>query len=139
VNAALKQAIARLLQQKDDLPVTHVLPCDALLDEYEQRLEIGFHQDFRDFIKQVGYASCNGLENLTLSQEPLNDGDLLEYSRYAREIGVPKDWLPIMHDNGDYFCLKPDGTVVFWSHNGTTDEQWNNLAAWIENVWLDGN
>jgi len=134
----IEQAAHRLLKYKeDDLVFSPKLPTDTLLNDYEKRLGLCFHPDFRYFIKKVGYASCNGLSNLTLG-EPLLD-DLLEYSQYAREIGVPYDWLPIMHDNGDYFCLKPDGTVVFWSHNGAVDEQWDNLAAWIEDVWIGGN
>jgi len=135
---SLKQAVEYLLEHKDDnLIFTPTLPTDALLADYEKRLGLCFHPDFRYFIKKVGYASCNGLSNLTLGEPRLDD--LLEYSQYAKEIGVPHDWLPIMHDNGDYFCLKPDGTVVFWSHNGLVDEQWDSLADWIEDVWVDGN
>lgn len=56
----------------------------------------------------------------------------------AREVGVPEDWVPLCEDNGDYYCITPTGEIVYWSHNGATDEQWANLAAWISAVWIGG-
>jgi hypothetical protein len=28
------------------------------------------------------------------------------------------------------------GEVVFWSHEGATDERWPDLATWIREVWI---
>src|SRR5262249_51831625 len=52
------------------------------------------------------------------------------------EMELPKKLLPICEDNGDYYCMNAKGEVVFWSHNGSTDEKWKNLATWIEEVWI---
>jgi hypothetical protein len=52
-------------------------------------------------------------------------------------MGVPRDLLPFIEDNGDYFCLTSDGEVVYWSHNGSTDERWPTMAAWHQQVCVD--
>jgi len=39
----------------------------------------------------------------------------------------------------DYYCIDNQGRIRFWSHNGTTDESWKNLATWIEDVWIGEN
>jgi hypothetical protein len=53
------------------------------------------------------------------------------------DMELPRDLLPFCEDNGDYYCLAADGTVKFWSHNGTTDESWSDLATWIKEVWIE--
>ena len=41
-------------------------------------------------------------------------------------------------DNGDFYCINRTGEVVYWSHNGATDERWPNLATWISEAWISG-
>jgi len=139
VNNDLQRAIARLAQLKDDLPVAFDIPSDELVNHYESCLGLHFHQDFRYFIKNLGYASYNGLENLTIEQPAASYGDLLKCNMQAREMGMPQNLLAFVEDNGDYFCLQADGSVVFWSHNGPVKEHWPNLADWMEDVWINGN
>jgi hypothetical protein len=56
---------------------------------------------------------------------------------WAWEAGLPRDVLQFCEDNAEYYCLMPSGEVVFWAHNGVTDEQWPDLAAWIKQVWIE--
>ena len=51
---------------------------------------------------------------------------------------MPKELVPICHDNADFYCMAPDGRVIFWSHDmqGPNGEEWPSLAAWIEQVWM---
>ena len=53
------------------------------------------------------------------------------------EMEVPRELLPFCEDNGDYYCLNQNGEVEYWSHNGSTDEKWKDLATWIREVWID--
>lgn len=62
--------------------------------------------------------------------------DFEEVLRSARQWGVPDKLTPMCEDDGDYYCIAPSGEVVFWSHNGPTDETWPDLAAWISDVWI---
>jgi hypothetical protein len=56
--------------------------------------------------------------------------------------GVPKYLIPFIQDNGDYYCFdtrtEKDGeySIKYWSHNGTTDEKWDNFMDWVEKCWL---
>jgi hypothetical protein len=49
---------------------------------------------------------------------------------------VPQHLLLFCENNGDYYCIDSSGKIVYWDHNGSTDEIWRNLATWIEEVWI---
>jgi len=135
----LEEEIENLNKNKLDLPKKQILPDDRILDRYEDILQVKFSDEYRYLIKKIGYIMCNGMDNLDLTENQSGQRDLVEYTEMARELGLPKDWVPIVEDNGDYYCVKPDGKVVFWSHHGSSDEEWENIAAWIHEVWIGGN
>ncbi|CAI3939292.1 unnamed protein product [Commensalibacter communis] len=124
---------------KDDLEKQQKLPNDTLLNEYETILEIKFSDEYRDFIKNIEHVLYNGLDNSSMDGIVIDVRNLLECTKEARTIELPRNWLPIVEDNGDYYCVRPDGKVAFWSHNGSTDETWDNIATWIQDVWIGGN
>ena len=35
-----------------------------------------------------------------------------------------------------YYCIDRRGQVVYWDHDGATEERWPDLAAWIVEVWV---
>ncbi|RML47676.1 hypothetical protein APX70_02631, partial [Pseudomonas syringae pv. maculicola] len=41
-------------------------------------------------------------------------------------------------DNGNYYCLLEDGSVIYWVHDGRSNETWPSLASWIKHAWIDG-
>ena len=64
--------------------------------------------------------------------------DLFEIAETAWSVmRVPRHLLPFVEDNGDYYCFAPSGEVVYWSHNGTTDEKWPTIAAWRQQVCVE--
>jgi len=97
------------------------------------------HVCFLRPFKNLPYLSYNGFEPLLFIGDPDYHLDLLSAVRDAREMGLPTDWLPIMDSNADYYAVRPDGKVAFWSHNGSTDEEWENIATWVCEVWIGGN
>ncbi|HGY1074313.1 SMI1/KNR4 family protein, partial [Aeromonas salmonicida] len=40
-------------------------------------------------------------------------------------------------DNGDYFCISKTGEVIYWSHNGSSNEKWPNMSAWHNQVCIN--
>ena len=34
-------------------------------------------------------------------------------------------------------CINSRGEVVYWSHNGSTDERWPSVAVWHQQVCVD--
>jgi hypothetical protein len=63
--------------------------------------------------------------------------ELLNVVAEAREQGLPKWWLPIFKDNGNYYCLLENGSVSYCAHDGRSNEVWPSLASWIEHAWID--
>ena len=66
-------------------------------------------------------------------------GELSQALSDAREQGVPEAWLPICEDNGSYYCIDPKGITRFWTTDGNSNEQWDNIATWIKQVWIEEN
>jgi hypothetical protein len=75
----------------------------------------------------------------------INDGsplDLVNEIQEARKnYGLEAHLLPFVEDNGDYFCFDlktpaPEYEVVYWSHNGITNERWKNFLDWVGNCWI---
>ncbi len=54
----------------------------------------------------------------------------------ARDAGVSTELVPICEDNGDYYCMTPNAQIIFWSHDGKSEDRWRDLAEWIERVWI---
>lgn len=113
------------------------IPTDAEIAAAEQRLGVTFHPDYRAFLKGGSDVADSILEPAVI----LPGGghlDIFEITNAAWNLmGVPRDLLPFVEDNGDYFCIKSTGQVVYWSHNGTTDERWPNIAAWRQQVCVE--
>jgi SMI1-KNR4 cell-wall len=113
------------------------LPTDTEIDDAEKTLGVVFHSDYRLFLKGGGEVANATFEPAVVLP---NSGylDLIEIAQTAwNTIGLPTDLLPFVEDNGDYFCLSPGGEVVYWSHNGATNERWPSIAAWYQQVCVE--
>lgn len=114
------------------------LPDDALIEKYEQATGLSSSDDYKVSLKTVSNAFVGYISPFTLNEQLMKDyADLRVGLDEGRKIGVPRDWLPICEDNGDYYCLAPDGSVRFWDHNGSSDETWPDLATWATEFWLE--
>ena len=115
------------------------LPDDALIHKYESATGFQFSEDYKEFLKNVSNAFVGYLSPLILNEEMGGVyGELLTTIQQARSVGLPDNWLPICEDNGDYYCIAPDGLIRFWSHDGPSDESWPNVATWADEVWIQG-
>lgn len=134
----LEDVIEEINQLNDPDQRKRPLPDDSLIARYEQETGFSFPEDYKLFLKSVSNAFVGYMSPFTLNDAmEENYGDLRVGINDARQIGVPNDWLPICEDNGDYYCIAPDGRVRFWDHNGASDEAWADLATWAKEVWLD--
>ena len=132
----LNQAIAALRRLNVPVPRPRRLPTEFEVRDAEEMAGVAFHDDFRQFLLEASDVVYGTLEPITLSGGHTDFGTVLEE---ARIDGVPGDLIPVCADNGDYYCITPTGEVVYWSHNGATDESWLTLATWITDVWINGN
>lgn len=133
----MREAIAELRRLNRPVPKPLRLPTKEEVDAAEHRLGWEFHRDYREFLLEAGDVVYGSYEPGVVIPNA-GHRDLFEMARSAwEEDGVPGDVLPFCADGGNYFCLNETGEVIYWDHNGTTDEKWADLAAWIERVWIE--
>lgn len=136
--ADLSKSIRRLRSHAKQLPIPRRLPTEGELKEVEARLGRNFHPDFRRYLLEASDVWYGHKSPVTIVNS--NSHTFLE--RVAESAwngyGVPTALLPVCEDNADFYCMNDRGQVVFWSHDGSTEELWGNLAIWIDAVWLGG-
>lgn len=110
---------------------------DAEIAKAERNLNFLFPPAYVEFLKggsDVANASFEPAVILPGSSHL----DLFEIADTAwSQCGVPKEWLPFIEDNGDYFCVSQTGEVRYWSHNGPTNERWPDFSAWFQQVCVE--
>jgi len=134
----MDEVIAELRGLNESVPRPLRRPGEEEIEAVEKELGVVFHPDYRQYLLEASDVVYGALEPATI---PADSGHtyLVPLAKEAWATGVPRDFVPIAEDNGDYYCMNKDGRVLFWSHNGATDEEWPNLARWIHEVWISGN
>lgn len=133
----LEAAIQELRELNEPVPKPLRLPTPAEVAGAEQAVGLPFHPDFRQYLLEASDVVYDALEPVTITGQDSRT-ELERVARRAWQMGVPRSLLPICEDNADYYCMNQSGQVVYWSHNGISDEKWPNLAAWIKQVWIEG-
>jgi hypothetical protein len=112
-------------------------PTDVEIDEAENKLGMKFHPDYRKFLLNGGDVA-NALFAPAVVLPGSGYCDLVTIAETAWKVmGVPRHYLPFIEDNGDYFCVTSGGEIVYWSHDGPTNERWPTLALWYQQVCVE--
>ena len=134
----LAEVIAELRKLNEPVPQPLRLPTVAEVDLAEQRLGVRFHPDYRKYLLEASDVVYGPLEPGTIVPGG-GHTDLFENAKDAWEVwGLSKALLPICHDNANYYCMNAEGEIVYWTHDGYTNEKWPDLATWIKRVWIEG-
>jgi hypothetical protein len=134
----LDNAIAELRRRNEGASSPLPLPSDKDVENAEVRLGIKLHPDYRRFLLKASDVVFSVLEPAVITS-PGAHNDLFRMAPRAwDEYGISRALLPVCEDNGDYYCMTPDGRIVLWSHdmNSLSGAEWSNLATWIEVVWM---
>jgi hypothetical protein len=134
----LPEIISELRNRNEPVPKPPRLPTEAEVIDAEQRMGVRFPSDYRYFLLHGSDVVFGSIEPGVVTPEA-GHLDLVQLATDAWELGAPRELLPFCESNGDYYCLNPSGQVVYWSHNGVTDESWPDLAHWIQRVWIEEN
>ena len=135
-NQRLTKVISELRSKIEGVPKPLRLPSVAEVESIETELGLKFSHDYKRYLLEASDVTFGTLEPATIT-DPEYFTYLPEVIANARSYGVPADLLPICEDNGDFYCQRPSGEVMFWSHNGATEESWADLAIWIQEVWIE--
>ena len=134
----IESAIKHLRELNEPVPRPLSLPNEIEVKKWETELGILLPVDYRTYLLKASDVVLGSIEPGTIG-DPLSHTHLPKIIQSARTYGVPENLLPFCEDNGDFYCLTSHGEIVFWSHNGISDESWPNLADWIEQVWIGEN
>lgn len=131
----LNEVIAELRELNESVPEPLRLPTPAEVDAVQEKLGIRFHPDYVRYLLEASDVVCGTLEPATVPEDS-GHTYIVPMATHAWAAGLPADLVPIAEDNGDYYCMNARGEVLYWSHDGETDEEWPDLATWIEEVWI---
>jgi hypothetical protein len=133
----LPDVIVELRELNEAVPKPLRLPTAAEVGRAEEQLGVKFPADYRRYLLEASDVVYGALEPAIVIPDA-GHLSLVDIAETAwDEMEVPRELLPFCEDNGDYYCLNQVGEVEYWSHNGATDEKWQDLATWIKEVWLD--
>lgn len=107
-----------------------VPPTDKEIEEAQHKLGFKFSSEYIEFVRSGYVLGDAPIEALEISNPP-SHADIFETLANARKYyQLPSELCPICEDNSGYYCLNQQCEVVFWSHNGTTNEKWANVTEW---------
>lgn len=135
----MEDVIDELRERNEPVPVPLELPEEETLVEIEEQILIGIPLDMREFLLTVSDVVYGRLEPVTAS-DPQSHTYLPEVAAVAWSLGVPRELVPLCEDNGDYYCVDQEGTVVLWlADTGEVDdnETWDSVWHWARDVWLE--
>lgn len=133
--ADLDAMIAELRSLNEPVPKPARLPTEAEVRAIEAETGVSFPPDFRRYLLEASDVVFGVMEPVSITS-PTSHTFFPSVLASARNWGVPDDLIPLCDDNADFYCVAPSGEVVFWSHNGTTDQRWQDIATWIDEVWI---
>jgi hypothetical protein len=128
------EAALRKLGRKGTALGLEVLATEAQLDHIETSLNVKLPPSYRHYLLQYAHRQIG-------TYEPFTAVELEGAVREAWGQGLEQHLLPFLEDNGDYFCFdqsakRDEPAVVFWPHDGSSNESWPNFVAWVEECWL---
>ena len=129
--------IIDLLHEKSEaVPVPLDLPDEDQLVRIEEELLLPIPREMRQFLLEASDVIYGHLEPVTAA-DPNSHTYLPEVTAFAWSIGVPRYLMPLCEDNGDYYCVDPDGEVILWKNGELTEETWQSVWHCAEDVWLN--
>ncbi|OLU21125.1 MULTISPECIES: SMI1/KNR4 family protein [Pseudomonas] len=134
----MEEVIEQLRELNEPVPVPLELPEEELLVEIEEQILINLPFELREFLLKVSDVVYGRLEPVTVT-DPQSHTYLPEVASVAWSLGVPRELVPICEDQGNYYCVEQDGTVLLWDgeEEDLTDESWDSVWHWVREVWLE--
>lgn len=132
----MEEILELLREYHQPVPVPLELPDDELLVEIEEELLIAIPRDVRTYFLEASDVVYGSLEPVTVA-DPNSHTHLPEVAAQAWSLGLPRYLLPLCETHGSYYCVDPEGEVLFWRDGDLTDESWPSVWQWVRDVWLE--
>ncbi|MDO3382898.1 SMI1/KNR4 family protein [Gilvimarinus algae] len=132
----MDDVIDELRDSSISVPVPLELPDEDTLVVVEEELLLPLPREMREFLLRVSDVVYGSMEPVTAA-DPYAHTYLPEVAALAWSQGVPRHLVPLCEINGHYYCVEPEGEVVFWRDGDLTDERWQSVWQWAQEVWLE--
>lgn len=131
-----EEIIEMLRDVNQPVPVPLELPDEDVLVEVEEQILLPIPREMRTYLLEASDVIYGSLEPVTAA-DPYSHTYLPEVAAVAWSLGVPRYLVPLCEDNGNYYCVEPDGEVVFWRDGELTGDTWPSIWHWIHDIWLE--
>lgn len=128
--------IEQLREKNQPIPTPLELPDYDLLVEIEEQLLLSLPAEYREFLLTVSDIVYGSLEPATVT-DPHSHTYLPEMAANAWDRGLPREYIPICEVRDNYYCIAPDGAVLYWKNGDFVDEEWESIWYWVRDVWLE--
>jgi hypothetical protein len=109
----MEDVLDLLLERNEPVPVPLELPDEDQLVQIEEEILLPIPPEMRTFLMEVSDVVYGSIEPVTAA-DPHSHTYIPEVTAIAWSLGVPHYLLPLCEVNGNYYCVEPDGEVVFW-------------------------
>jgi hypothetical protein len=129
--------VVKALREKNQtVPTPLTLPEFEDIIDVEEAILLRLPEDYRKFLLKVSDVVFGSIEPATIVD--MNSHTYLpDVTALAWEIGIPRDVLVICEDRGDYYCMDQNGRIGFWCEGEQTEQEWESIWQWAEEVWLN--
>lgn len=132
----MEDVIDELRSQAEAIPVPLELPDEDTLVVVEEEILLPLPRELRQFLLEVSDVVYGSIEPVTAA-DPYTHTYLPEVAAMAWSLGVPRHLVPLCENHGNYYCVEPDGEVVYWRDGDLTEERWQSVWHWVREVWLE--
>lgn len=133
----MDRVIKELRACSEEVPVPLDLPDMDDIINAEEQLLVSLDNDFRHFLLTVSDVIYGTLEPVTVA-DPNAHTYLPEVAAQAWAAGLPRNYIPLCEDRGNYYCTNELGEVHYFCDGKIKeDEPWANVWQWAEHVWLN--
>ncbi|WP_439860368.1 SMI1/KNR4 family protein [Pseudomonas sp. MBLB4136] len=135
----MEEVIDQLRELNEPVPVPLELPDEETLVEIQEQILIHLPYALREFLLTVSDVVYGRLEPVTAA-DPQSHTYLPEVAATAWSLGVPREYVPLCEDQGNYYVVEEDGTVLLWEADTgeiNEDESWESVWHWVRDVWLE--
>lgn len=129
------ETLERLRAAHQPVPVPLELPTEDGLVEVEEELLLPLPRELRHFLLTASDVVVGSLEPVTAA-DPNAHNYLPEVAALAWSVGLPRHLVPLCEVHGNYYCVEPEGHVLYWREGEFSDETWDDVWHWVREVWL---
>lgn len=132
----MEEILDLLREHNEKVPVPLDLPDEDQLVLVEEEILLPIPRDMREYLLTASDVVFGSLEPVTAA-DPNSHTYLPEVAAVAWSLGVPRYLMPLCEVNGAYYCVEPEGEVVFWRDGDLTEDSWATVWYWVRDVWLE--